>query len=474
MRTRGILLVPLLALAFAAGCGGSGGGGGGGSVPDAASIVPADALVYATVDTDTGSDQLGSAQTILDKFPIKQKALAQLKAEALKNGVNLDTIMASVGSVVDVAVLKTGATTGPVGFAKPSDEQTFDAQLKDLKHTTVDGWTVFAQSQALLDAVTNRTANLADDATYKEALPSIPDAGDAIARVYAPGSSLSTAAGLAGSSVPGGLGNLPKNAKVAWITGALTSTDGTSANLETHFKETSNPPATPADSSLADDIPADALLALSLTGGTAKALPAGTEEQLGALTKQLGIDVSSLLGILQGPVIAYVTQGTPIPEVTLAAVPPDAAGASNAISALMTKLVLKNGGSIKKVAVSGVQLNTVNVGPISLYWGTYDGKLVVTDNPSALGSLKNGPSDKLLDDSQFKDTASSAGMPDQNQGFLYLDAKDALPMIEGIATIAGSNIPANVQANLQPLKAILLYGSLKDAVETAVANVQTN
>jgi hypothetical protein len=473
MPRRVFLLVPILALAFAAGCGGGGGGGGGGSAPDAASIVPADALVYATVSTDTGSDQLGSAQTILDKFPIKQKALAQLKAEALKNGVNLDTIMSSVGPVVDVAVLKVGTTTAPVGFAKPSDEQTFDAQLKNLKHTTVDGWTVFAETQALLDAVTNRTANLADDSTYEDALPSIPGAADAIARVYAPGSSLSTAASLAGSSVPGGLGNLTKNSKVAWITAALTSTGGTSANLETHFK-TSGAGTPEGSGSLADKIPSDVLVALSLTGGTANALPAGTEQQLGTLTQQLGIDVSSLIGILQGPVIAYVKQGTPIPEVTLAAQPPDAVGASRAIGQLMTKLVLKNGGTIKKVSISGAELNTVNVGPISLYWGTYNGLLVVTDNPSALGTLKNGPSNTLLDDSTFKDTASAAGMPDSNQGFLYVDAKDALPMIEGLATIAGQNIPANVQANLQPLRALLLYGSRDGAVQTAVVNVQTN
>jgi Protein of unknown function (DUF3352) len=473
MRTRAALLVPLLALAFAAGCG-SNGGGGGGSAPDAASIVPADALVYATVNTDSGTDQVSSALKVIDKFPIKQKAIASLEADASKNGVDVQTLLTSVGPVVDVAVLKVGSTTGPVGFAKPGDEQTFDAQLKNLKHTTVDGWTVFAETQAALDAVTGRTANLADDTTYKDAISSIPDASDAIARVYAPGSSLSEAATAAGSSVPGGLGALTKDSKVAWITAALTSENGSSANLETHFKETSTPSSAGTPASLADEIPSDALLALSLSGGTIDALPAGTEQQLGQLTQQLGVDISSLIGILQGPLIAYVTQGTPIPEVTLAAVPPDAAGASNAISGLMTKLVLKNGGSIKKVAVSGVQLNTVNVGPIALYWGTYDGKLVLTDNPSALGSLKNGPSSQLLDDSAFKDTAKSAGMPDQNQGFLYVDAKDALPMIEGIATIAGENIPADVQANVQPLKAILLYGSRDGAVETGVVNVQTN
>lgn len=471
---RAALLVPLLALVFAAGCGSGGGGGGGGSAPDAASIVPADALAFVTVDTDTGSDQLGSAQKVLDKFPIKQKALASLKAELQKNGVNLDNLAASVGPVVDVAILKSGTSAAPVGFAKPSDDQAFTAQLKTLKHTTVDGWTVFAQTQALLDQVTSRAANLADDATYKDAISSIPSAGDAIVRAYAPGSTLSIAASAAGGSLRGSLGNVTKSSNAAWVTAALTSADGTSANVELHVKETSGT-GTPAGSgSLADEIPSGVLVALSLTGGTDKALPAGTEQQLGALTQQLGIDVSSLLGVLQGPVIAYVTQGTPIPEVTLAAAPPDAAGASNAISALMTKLVLKNGGSIKKVAVAGVQLNTVNVGPISLYWGTYDGKLVVTDNPSALSSLKNGPSSKLLDDSQFKDIAGAAGMPDQNQGFLYIDAKDALPMVEGIATIAGANIPADVEANLQPLKALLLYGSRDGAVQSAVLNMQTN
>src|SRR5579871_4353673 len=229
MRTRSILLVPLLALAFAAGCGSSGGGGGG-SAPDAASIVPADALAYVTVDTDTGSDQLSSAQKVVEKFPIEPKALASLKTEVQKSGGNFDTLVASVGPVLDVAVLKSGSAASPVGFAKPSDEQSFDAQLKSLKHTTVDGWTVFAETQALLDAVTSRTANLADDATYKDAISSIPDAGNAIVRAYAPGTSITTVQGLAAGSVPG-VGSLAKDAKVAWITAALTSANGSSVNL---------------------------------------------------------------------------------------------------------------------------------------------------------------------------------------------------------------------------------------------------
>jgi hypothetical protein len=472
MGKRSLVLVPLLALAFAAGCGSSGGGGGGSSA-DAASIVPADAQVFATVDTDQGSDQLTSAQTVLDKFPIKQKLEAELTQAATKNGLRFQQIVSTVGPVLDVAVLKTGTTTGVVGFAKPSDEQAFVGQLKNVVHTTVSGWTVFAQSQALLDAVTSRTSSLADDATYKAAIGSIPGTGDAIARLYAPGTALKTATSIAGSSAAAGsLKALAQGSTPDWITAALTSAKGGSFKLELHVKQPSGAPT--AGASLADQIPSGVLAALSISGGSLKALPAGTETQLGSLTQSLGIDVQALIGILNGPVILYVKQGTPIPEVTIAAKPPDAAGASAAIRGLVTKLVLKNGGSIKKVTIGGVELNSVNVGPIALYWGTFNGELVVTDNPSALSSLKNGPSSKLTDDSTFKNAADAAGLPDGNQGFLYLDLKDTLPMVEGIATLASQQLPPSVETNLAPLKTLLAYADREGQVQSAVLELQTN
>lgn len=472
MGKRSLVLVPLLALAFAAGCGGGGGGGGGATV-DAASIVPADAQLFATIDTDQGSDQLTSAQSVIDKFPIKQKLEAELFQAATKNGINVLQIVSTVGPVLDVAVLKTGTTTGVVGFAKPSDEQAFVAQLKKMVHTTVSGWTVFAQTQALLDAVTSRTSSLGDDATYKAAIGSIPGTGDAIVRIYAPGSALKTATSIAGSSGAGGsLKALAQGSTPDWITGALTSAKGGSFKLELHVKQPSGVPTTGA--SLANEIPSGVLAALSISGGSLKALPAGTEAQLGSLTQSLGIDVQALIGVLNGPVILYVTQGTPIPEVTLAAKPPDAAGASAAIRGLVTKLVLKNGGSIKKVTIGGVELNSVAVGPIILYWGTFNGELVVTNNPSALGSLKNGPSSKLTDDSTFKDAADAAGLQDGDQGFLYVDMKDTLPFVEGIATLASQQLPPSVERNLAPLKTLLAYADREGQVQSAVLELQTN
>src|SRR5438874_5432079 len=156
--------------ALAAGCGG--GGGGGSSSSEAASMLPADALAYATIDTDASSAQVSSALKILDKFPIEARAERQLRASLSQNSVNLDALTKSAGSEVDIAVVMVNGKPSPVGFAKPSDEKAFDAQVDAAKgvRTTKDGWTVFADKQAVLDAVTAKHAsNLADDPAYQAA-----------------------------------------------------------------------------------------------------------------------------------------------------------------------------------------------------------------------------------------------------------------------------------------------------------------
>ena len=164
----------------AAGCGGaSGGSSGGGS---AVGLVPGDALAFVTVSTDTGGDQLKNAEAVLNKFPAHTKLIASLKKSLASGGTNVAQLESSIGPELDVAILKVSGAPAPVGFTKPKDAAAFTAQLKKLKSEEISGWTVFASTQAALDAVKNRTTNLSDTADYQAAAKSLP--GDSLASAF--------------------------------------------------------------------------------------------------------------------------------------------------------------------------------------------------------------------------------------------------------------------------------------------------
>ncbi len=468
MKARLAALAVLVALA--AGCGG-GGGGGGSSSGDAASLVPADAIAYATIDTDASSAQVSSALQILDKFPIKARAERQLRASITKSGVDFDALTSSAGSEVDIAVLTVNGKPKPVGYAKPSDEKAFEAQLdkSSTKHTTMNGWTVFADEKAVLDAATaNHTSNLADDPAYQAATKTVPADGDAIARFYASSAGTQTALGAAKNNLGPSVGSLGSLTAAKWIAGALTSQDG-AVKLEVHANAAGTASSS-AGTSLVDQIPAGSIVALALQGG-GSVIPASAQQQLSALGQQLGIDLPALVSALNGPVIAYVRAGIPLPEVTIAARPTEPQRAATAVGALITRVA--KGARGVSTPVDGGTLTKVELGPVALYYGVNNGQLVVTDSANALAELK-GSIGRLTGDSVFKEAKDGAGMTDDGQGFLFLDIKDALPALSGFAQLANQTLPPAVETNLRPLRSLLLFGSRNGDVQSFVAYVKTS
>ena len=456
VRLAGVAVVAVLA----AGCG----GGGGSSASNADSIVPGNALAFATIDTDASSAQVSSALKILRKFPIEPRAEQQLRAALSKQKIDLATLAKSAGSEIDVAVLTVNGQPTPVGFAKPDDEKAFDAQLEQAgsRHMTIDGWTVFGGQQAELDAVSKRSADLSDDAAYQAAIKSLPD--DAIVRFYAAPGAENALRGAAKQQVPSAaLGSLPS---AKWFAGAVTSQDG-ALKLEVHAKSTGIKAQT--GTSLADKIPAGSIVALALAGGVT--IPASAQQQLAPLGAQLGVDLSALISALNGPVIAYVRPGIPLPEVTIAARPTQPGPAAEAVGALLARFT--NGAKGVPTKVDGGTLNKMDLGPIALYFGVNDGQLVVTDSSNALAELK-GSVGRLSGDSVFKEAKDGAGMSDSTQGFLFVDIKDALPALSGFAQLANQKLPPEVENNLRPLRSALVFGSADSGVQTFVAYVKTS
>ena len=82
--------------------------------------------------------------------------------------------------------------------------------------------------------------------------------------------------------------------------------------------------------------------------------------------------------------------------------------------------------------------------------------------------------DKLSGDSLFKDARDGAGMPDANEGFLFVNLKDGVPAAEGLAQLGNTELPKAVDDNLKPLRSLLAYGSRDGDIQTFVALLQTS
>jgi hypothetical protein len=197
---------------------------------------------------------------------------------------------------------------------------------------------------------------------------------------------------------------------------------------------------------LVSQIPADAVLAAGAGGfGSAGNLKLG------------GVDLQGIADALGGQAIVYVRAGLPFPEVTIASKPKDPEKAVREIGRLIVKLS-KTSKPPVTTTVDGVALHDVALGAIDLYYGTFDGLFVVSDSTAAVAALRSS-GDKL----------KVPGLPDKTNGFLYLDVERALPAVRAFAKLANQKVPAQVDANLKPLRTLVVYGTREGDVQTIVA-----
>ena len=83
---------------------------------------------------------------------------------------------------------------------------------------------------------------------------------------------------------------------------------------------------------------------------------------------------------------------------------------------------------------------------------------MLTNNAAGISGV-GSPSQSLADSADFQEAEKAAGLPSDTGGFLYLDLKNTIPLIEGFAGLAGSKIPAEVTGNLRPLRSFLEWSA---------------
>jgi hypothetical protein len=474
-QTRRIVLLVFLVLVAGpvTGCGGgaSSSGTGGSSIPAGASLVRAGVVGFVAIDSDTGSDHWQQLDELAQKFPGRDKAIAHIEDKLTKEGLDYESdVKPALGPELDLAIASAGSgkSTWVVGLTKPDDPAKFKALVVKLNRgesgdenavyrELEGGWYAISDSQLAITSVLkgDQTA-LADDDTFKQAMGKLP--AGTLVKAFLDGQRLSTlvsqAAASGGSSIDPSLLGLDKLNYVA--VSASAEDDGIRIR-----GASSGGPAGGGETTLAEGVPADAFALLDFFGQ-------GTTDQLGRLRsspqfapvleelQEYGVTLDELLSLLRGEIAFYARPGGLIPELTLVLGPQDDSAALATLDKLMAHLATASGGTVESGNQGGHPVKTVNFGKFAIHYGAVDGKVFLTSGMNGIADY-GASGDRLPDSEDFKEAKDAAGMPDSTGGFAYIDVKDVLPLLEGLAALSGKSLSSEVTENLRPLRSFLAW-----------------
>ena len=159
---------------------------------------------------------------------------------------------------------------------------------------------------------------------------------------------------------------------------------------------------------------------------------------MASVEKQLGVSVDDLLGLADGQGVLYLRPGLLIPEITVVLEPKDPAKALQTLDTVVAKLAAKTGAKITQTSQAGVALEQLTVSVLNVAWGRDGDRIVVTTGSHALADL-DGSGAKLVAAAGFKQAAADVDLGDETGGFAYVDVKDLAPLLDTLASAAGSS-----------------------------------
>ena len=465
--------VVAVAALVVAGCGGTVGAGAG-----ASDVVPASAAAFIAVDTNPDSSQWNTIEDLASRFPDEEKGVRELKRSFHEDtGLRWENdIKPALGDEVDVVWLDfKNDGDNVVALLQPKDEAKFKeviakANAKDPKdpdfYEKYRGWYVFADKRALIDrfkrASDSASQTLSDVSDFRRSMDKL--GSDAVARAYVSGDAIMNVIRQYGGSEVRPY--LEKAGTLNWLAAKIgAKEDGVGLDVIVHGTPGKLFKGIPTTNSfkpkLLDDVPQDAFAYYTFHG---------TKNMFSALEKnelfktpefrQLAGPLRQIGTILQGENALYVRPGNSrsadvpfdIPEVTLIAAPGD--GVDGA--AIVDRLLRKQGGVVpQRTKIAGADVRKLATpGGLGLYYANLDGKLVATDLPAGIRTVKDGRK-SLSDNETFKQTKESSGLPDKSQGFLYVDIHSTIPVVEKLAQ---QRVPNEIRRNLKPLRSAIEYG----------------
>lgn len=466
----------------------SGCGGGSGAPPDdAAKLVPASALVYVHLSTDTGRGATRSALKLAQRFPsferLRRSLLRRLQdprcggdlgkqhgKEAALALLNSQTGTAGSLVLVDTGRDHPGAQTKACGAIS----QTYIGRFLAI------GQPASLAAARALDKAAGR-GSLAGDPDFRRAMQALPadrvaDAwasADGVRRLLAPQGGVLGAAGVL-LDQPGlkgaGIGLVGRDRAARIVVQSLLDT---SANRAQPFR--------PFAPSLQKVVPKGVLGYLGVSGlssalGRLFAAAGPQTAGLGDLLRRAGrqLDRQSggrltreVLSALRGEVALTLTPALPAPVATVIAhAGPDTRSALTQLEGPVARLLGK-GARFRTATVAGARARVLRAGPITLAYAVVRGELVIATSPAGIAAVANAPV-HLDGEDQFKTVAG--GAPGKVSSLLFLDFTELLRL--GEQTGLGSS-PAyrSVRNDLEKVRAVGAWSSGSGDESTAEINL---
>jgi hypothetical protein len=456
MLRAGLSLVALAATsALLSGCAGSAATGA--APPESASLAPADALVYATVTTDSGSEQWQKAEKLLERIPGAREGLSQAVSSSLQEqGLDWATdVEPAIGPELVVVVT---AARKPVVLVRPESEAKLDALLakgdQALVRGSVDGWVALAQSQADLDAYRSALGRgtIVDVQAFTDGFAALP--ADGLARVWVDAAALSKDLG---NLVPQGSSELDLG--LDWISASVSAEDD--GALVTMGMRTPGGADTSYEPELFHRVPADAVAAVSF-GGTQSTLDRlDGKVDLDALSKKIedatGVSLDGVLDALSGEGVLYVRPAGQVPEVTLALRPPDPDKTWDTVERLARTLAEQSGGTIRVTTQGGHEVRYLETDQATLRWTRLeDDTILVTTGADAVAAFTSD-GDKLADSDRYRRAAEVVGLEGRTRGFVYVDFDALLSLVRSLG--GQDSVPPDAADALGSLDSLVLEAS---------------
>jgi hypothetical protein len=453
-------LLPLAAVllaiaALASGCAGAEETGA--TVPDSASLAPADAIAFASITTDADSDQWQQADAVLSRVPALRDGLTGAIANGLgEQGLDWETDVApALGP--EVVVVGT-ANRHAIVLVQPESTERLDALLEavdeDVARAEVDGRIALAENAAHLAEYRAALARgtIEDDPEFVAGVEALP--ADSLGLVWV---DLAAVTKALGSALEGFGVSEPLEVGLDWLAAALAADDDglllvlgsrTPGGGDTHYEP-----------ELFERVPADSVVAVSF-GGTQGVLDriegqVDVEGIAGAFEKVTGVSLDGVLEALTGEGVLFVRPGEELPEVTLALRPPDADETWTEVDRVIRELARDAGAPVTTSTENGIAVSQATAEGTTVRWARPEPGLVVVTTGTDVAVLSQG-GETLAETDAFEAAAEDAGLGERTKGFAYVDVDGLLPVVE---RASGTEVPQDLQQSLGAIDAVLLQAS---------------